>query len=334
MKASDEHLSPSGKTWRRLLLVGDPHVTPDELSDCVALIRRVKTVSSEADAIVFLGDQHHNHALVSVYVMNFWKDALEELRDRDVYMLVGNHDRVNDTKSPLHGLHYDRAKVVEGPVSLGGIRLLPWYPDPVEFLKNANVGDPRTLICHQTFDGSTYENGFYAKDGIDASQVTAKSIISGHIHTPQTLGKVFYPGAPRWRTVSDANQDRHLVTAEFDDQGNLVSTFKHSTQGHCTALWQLQDTEDGAEGHVPEFVAPYRLSVDVRGSPEYVEDRTKFWVAKGARVRPFPTRQVVAAVRESDGINQALSKFITTYKPKYGTSLEVLSKAIAERIHV
>ena len=56
----------------RLLIVGDPHVTVEELGDCqglMALIDQTLEADPTIDHVVFLGDLHHNHRLIDVDVM-------------------------------------------------------------------------------------------------------------------------------------------------------------------------------------------------------------------------------------------------------------------------
>jgi DNA repair exonuclease SbcCD nuclease subunit len=90
---------------------------------------------------------------------------------------------------------------------------LPYYSNPEEFVDAANKLASygiQTLFCHQTFQGSQFENGFYAPEGIDQNLVQVPYIVSGHIHKNQRLGKVLYPGTPKWDTLSDANETKGI----------------------------------------------------------------------------------------------------------------------------
>lgn len=324
----------------RMLLVGDPHAAVEELEDCRRLLARIEFVAAaeHPDAIVFLGDQHHTHAVVRVEVLDFWSKALKRLAEvttAKIYMLVGNHDRSHDSGITAHGLRYadSGCVIVDGPVwASPGVLLLPWYATQERFLAEAQDAPADLLICHQTFDGSKYENGFYAPDGIDAKLVRAPMIISGHIHTPQEFGKVWYPGAPRWRIATDANTDRNIWLYEHYRDGAPVRR-GWPTSGYCRALYHVVDVE-GQELPEPEVQEPARITVDVHGSSDYVKARLAFWKARGALPRGFSTREVKSRVRESDGIVKALQKYVETWKSRHGTDTEVLKKMVGDRIHV
>src|SRR6185369_11497831 len=138
--------------------------------------------------------------------LELWSKWLETKGKQKIWFLVGNHDRSHDTNITGNTLRYasPTVTVVDEPMTLGnGLVFMPWYAKPQDFIKAA--GNYTTLICHQTLQGAKYENGFPAADGVPAEMVPAKTIISGHIHTPQMFGKVWYPGAPRWRIATDAN---------------------------------------------------------------------------------------------------------------------------------
>ena len=177
----------------RLLLVGDPHATPDSLEECGKLMEFVlETVKSKAvDRIVILGDLHHCHALVRVEVTHFWKQWMEKLSVggcSDVVLLVGNHDMPgNASGDPLiHALvsykgTEDGVWVVEEPVVFSEpVLYMPYYFDPEKFVSDANANPVAIILCHQTFCGAKYENNFPAVDGVDPDKINAPLIISGH----------------------------------------------------------------------------------------------------------------------------------------------------------
>ena len=116
----------------KILLVGDMHVTVEEIDDCQSLINGLLSLERmhNPDCIVFLGDQHHNHALVRVEVTDFWLRNLPRFQ-KPVFMLLGNHDRSNDASTAAHALQPYRnlATVVETPYVLGDVGLLPYYHD-------------------------------------------------------------------------------------------------------------------------------------------------------------------------------------------------------------
>ena len=322
----------------RVLLIGDPHVTVEELEDCRRLLELVDKVAVEEKpaVICFLGDQHHNHAVIRVEVLEFWAKWLLERKSWyfPTWMLVGNHDRSHDASVPGNTLRYEnentKATIIDRPKDSGPLRFLPWYAKPDDFV--AAAGDAKVLICHQTIQGARYENGFPAQDGVPEAAVPAHTIISGHIHTPQDFGKTWYPGAPRWRIASDANVPRHIWSVDFHPEtGKVMDRRAFPTEGVCRARYHFE-VREGSDAEVPPVSDPSMVTIALHGSPEFCEQRGAFYRGFGWKVLPFPTRERRHEVRESDGVGVALRKHVETYQPKFGTPPDVLKKLVAERV--
>lgn len=313
----------------KLLLIGDAHVTVEELVDSQVLLDLVLKSANEhrPDRVVFLGDQHHSHALVRVEVLDFWTKNIQKLEEagHKVLMLVGNHDRSHDVNLDSNTLKYG-CTVIEKPTDLDGVRYIPWMADHDKFIAAAQ--NAPVVICHQTFDGAKYENGFYAKDGIDSKKIGA-FLISGHIHTPAKFGNVWYPGAPRWRILTDANTERaiHLL-----DLSKAMTSIAIPTDA-CSILRFIEDRE-GIGAEAPNSKPSDRTIVAIHGSQEYITSRKSVWSACGARVTTFVTQTANAKVKESDGVHIALQKHVEAFKSPNNTPREVLIKMVQERIHV
>lgn len=335
----------------KALLVGDPHVVGSELDDAKALLKLVvDTAHAHApDAICFMGDLHHNHRLIDVDVMAFWLDQLQALNQcwRTI-AIRGNHDMTGDASNPNHALlAYKRiCDVVDSPRYFGSkdaFFAVPYMAKPEDFYRAIDKVSTPNILCHQTFNGAMYENGFYAAgdaDAIDPTRYPQLNFISGHIHRPQKFGNVTYIGAPRWRSVADANTKRGLVLVDLDpDKPPEVLTIV-DTSKVCRPLWLFTLTEEGGlqapgwEGEVgptwgPEFG---RIVIDICGSPEFIRKSTPEWKALGARIRTFPTRVEKAQVRESQGIRNALADYLNSFAPIYGTSQDELRELCKQRL--
>jgi DNA repair exonuclease SbcCD nuclease subunit len=329
----------------KLLLVGDPHVVAEELADCERLMDLVEeTIKAERpDQVVFMGDLHHNHAVIALDVMAFWRRRLERLRmiGPKPWLIVGNHDRSGDSGNPNHALlaYEGLAHVVDGSADLVDIHLgnapratlIGYTGTPMIFDEYVKKSQARVILCHETFNGAQYDNGFYAPEGIDPGLYPGKVFISGHIHTPQKVGdNVTYIGAPRWRTVSDAGVRRRalaLIGIYGDGDVNFLKLIP--TNSHCTPIVHVVVNEGDIHENHPQ--GP-RYIVDIHGSPDFIKDRAAAWKEKGARIRTFPVRQETAAVRESQGIRQALASYLSQYQPQHGTTPEALGALYAARL--
>ena len=336
----------------RAIIVGDIHVVPNELDDCNALLEHIISVARSQNCfeLWLSGDQHHTHSVVQLEVMNWWKYAFKRLRSEGIktVALVGNHDQ-HSPGSLMHSMMaYEGTQglcIVDKPTVRNGVLMLPYYHTEAEFVtacvdyyKGVDGYGNRytateTVFCHQTFDGSMYENGFLASDGFRANLIPQKQIISGHIHTGQEFDKVWYVGSPRWRSLSDANVERAVWLVEFDARGVILNRQAYSTGDVCRQIKHVVDTEKNPVELPLDLKHQWR--VDVKGSPEWCKSRKTELAAAGARVRTFPTQTSISGkVRESEGVSKALQTFLGLYQPKNGTSTEVLEKMVKERLGI
>jgi DNA repair exonuclease SbcCD nuclease subunit len=311
------------------LVIGDVHATPDELDDVGRLLKLVENVSIDvkAERIIFLGDLHHTFAVTNVKVMGFYRDWFKQLnRTAPVYALVGNHDMPGTGAQYPNALlaYEDLITPIDQPFTYKKTLLLPYFADHARFFEAinkqfANHPDIKRIYCHQEFDGAQYDNGFFAPHGADPSKMPVWTI-SGHIHTPQTLGKVWYPGAPRWRTVSDANIERAIFLIDDDDTIREVDTGTV-----CKRIWHHRFIEGEREevDFLPDAKDSYRFYIE--GTPSFVAQMAD----KMRRFFPNPRISTVIKdkrirVRESDGIDVAFKKYATNFKAKNATPPAVL----------
>lgn len=319
----------------KVLLVGDVHATPDELDDCQALVDFIAKTAKAHDAqVLFLGDQYHCHNVIRVEVLAFWRNAFRQLMRAglNVASLVGNHDLGAESGDPrVHAMlaHEEQITVIDKPLINGNVLFLPYFHDNDEFLDACKMGG-RSVICHGTFWGSQYENGFYAPEGIDPDKVPQDTIISGHIHLPQEFGKVHYVGAPRWRSLSDAGTDRALWLYDFDD-GKVVSKQSFDTGEVVRQIRYVLDTPEAPFDGVIDPKHDYRI--DVKGPASFLETRKALLAGPGVKLRTFNTQRSVGPVRESEGIPFAFAAYLAKSVSKFGTPNEVLASMAKERIH-
>jgi DNA repair exonuclease SbcCD nuclease subunit len=332
----------------KLLLVGDPHVTVEELGDSQALLDFVYRLAQDKkpDAVVFLGDLHHNHALVRVEVTDFWLRNLTKFATTKfgqsfglpMYLILGNHDRPNDASSTSHALqpYSHLARVVDAPVPLGDVLLVPYYHSPEEMVRAVIPYKAKTLICHQTFSGSVYENGFPAPDGVDPILLGIPNIVSGHIHTAQTVswpsGDIRYIGSPRWRTQSDANL--YKCVEIYDTETGMSQKFDTSevcSPLSLTTVSSVGDLEKVAFRDVPH--ARHRIDVlATKADIEQLVKEIRFRFPK-ARIRPIPTDTAKRSrVTESEGVTVALRRFVEGFESPFGTPKDHLKELIAQRL--
>jgi DNA repair exonuclease SbcCD nuclease subunit len=327
------------------LLVGDVHAKVEDLDDCRRLRSFIMDVARKEspDRVIFLGDQYDAHAIVHVEVQRFWLETFDELITHSlcagVYAIVGNHDRPGNAASTAHSMQVhgrERVHVVDRPFADENTLFLPYYHDSEQMVRAAaDYPDRKVLYCHATFDGAKYDNGFYAKEAVSPDRFPQQLIISGHIHTPGRFGKVWYPGSPRWQTLSDANVSRAINVASFSEDGGLDSWTPYSTDKVCRRVWQfLYTPEDRCEKEFALTSPGDRITINIQGPQEFCDRSKRSLQAPGVRIKTFPTDRAKAKLSESEGVPAAFRKHFESYKPKHGTQKDILRSLLQERLHV
>lgn len=351
----------------KVLSVGDPHTRVQDIPECEKLLDRVEAVADEAGIdhntgfIVLMGDLFHNHSIMHVEVMHFWRRRLERLVKKCwVYILLGNHDGPQDAQQGVHALAALEMKgvtIVDKPTQmclgpqpqkdgswkkfpiLYGVPFMRSNDDFIQAMKVIGEMNDTPPYCHQEFNGCRYDllnhdgKAYYSKTGVDPEAIPQKLVISGHIHTGQEFGKVWYVGAPRWMTASDVNQDRFVWVIEHDDlTGQITKRTPYPTDPACQRLVQVEDTE-AAPADPAKFPEGAAVMVDIKGSAAWILERKTFWHGR-ARVRTFATNERQSVVKESDGIAVAFKKFLGAYLPKFGVPIPALEKISHDRLGI
>lgn len=324
----------------KLLWVGDPHAEPNDLADCQKLVDYILWLGKDMghDALVLAGDLYHTHAIIHAEVQYFWREAFRAFTRAfpRVIVLKGNHDAPGSENSRATAL-----VAHEG----GGAAIVAWEPEIfynclfVPYATAAQVAKwseqfqavaPDTIFCHQDFYGATYDNGTMAGDGMNPNLIKQKQIVSGHVHKPQEFGKVWYPGAPRWRTLSDASSEsRALWTLGIED-GRIVSRDSHATGAVCRRIIHLVDTETTPLHIKPNPAHEYRI--DIHGSQAWIEKRRpefEGWaIIRTVRTDP----RIAVRVKESEGLSTAFGKYAAVWKAPHGTPTDKLVSMARERV--
>lgn len=322
------------------LLIGDVHAVVSELEDCHALIDYIEKVAIEnkVDQVLFLGDLYHTHRIISSEILYFWHQTFERFKTAKLHVssCVGNHDKSAENADPLiHALvaHKQQIHVIEKYWVDSGILYMPYYSDKQAFIDDAkSVKDKtKTLICHNSFEGSKFNDGYFDPEGVNPDFIRQDKVIAGHVHLPLLFGKIEHTGAPRWRTLADANVDRNIILYEFDSIGNVINRTPFSTNDICRQIKHVIDTEE-TPFDLNAFDPKHDWRIDLKGDEAYIEKRKKEIQRPGIKIRTIKVGNTKIQVRESDGIKVAYGKFIDKYVPKYGTPPDKLIRLSNERL--
>jgi DNA repair exonuclease SbcCD nuclease subunit len=273
----------------KVLRIGDPHVKFNNIEDCEKLMHFIvdTILQLQPDRVEILGDLFHTHYVIRMEVLAFWDAWLDVLSEAaDLFVLEGNHDQYGDSDASMSALRVfdhmaqnkrlkkSRTKlhIISNPQDHGLIAYMPYVHDKAKFVEMANHmaanSKAKVLVCHQTFDGATFENGMYAPDGINLSDLKYDVVISGHIHTYQRFGNLIYPGTMKWDTSSDVNKEKGIWYYEHDDvTGKITKEELIRTHGVIPALVGITWVE-GQD--LPAIPSGARVTVELIGTSQWV----------------------------------------------------------------
>ena len=283
----------------------------------------IKTAEKEkVDVIEFLGDLFHTHAILRIEVVDFWRNAFKRIKDAqfNCRVLVGNHDQPGskEKEQTMNALNIFEDNLEEGgwrtiinkPRIMDKIAYIPYMSDETAFLKASHdlhkEGATALLVAHQTFTGATYENGFYAEDGIDPALIAQDYIVSGHIHKQQEIGKCWYQGTPKWDTMSDANEDKGIWIYEHNKDGSVESKSFISTAEVVTPIYKHTVNEGDDE---PKLIEGARNYIEFKGKSAWITKMKKKYKGKASiKARPTDRKSVKIDSKNLVSINEYLSK--------------------------
>lgn len=331
----------------KILRIGDPHITVRNLEEAENLILFVRDQANkyEVDRVEFLGDLMHTHAVLRVEVVDFWMRAFTKFNYKiHIVALVGNHDQPG-SKEKEHTMNslnvfrslnddYTTIDIIDKPCQINGIAYIPYMSDHTAFLKATqdlyDQGATKLLVAHQTFTGATYENGFYAEDGIDPILVPQETIISGHIHKQQQIGKCFYPGTPKWDTMSDANENKGIWLFEHNSDGSIKNKQFISTKDVVTPIEKHVLNEGDTEIELNEKARNY---IELVGSTAWITQMKKKY--KGiAAIKARPSDRKHAMILNKDKMFSLFDHLDNAFKPIDGVSKEDIKTYLKEVINV
>ncbi len=219
-------------TQLKFLCVGDPHLKTNNVQESECMIKEVLRVSKETspDVIVCMGDVLDRFSKVDTPCLKRAITFFEEMAAfAPLYVLIGNHDRPNNTTFEIEDHAYTAVKkwdpqlgvtVIDKPtkVILGGmlIVMMPYLPVG-QFVHSLNSLDKedqhlrdtipswnsaRVIFAHQEFYGVNMSGQESTLGDKWAKQFPL--VVSGHIHQFQELnGNIIYVGSPSQLNFGD-----------------------------------------------------------------------------------------------------------------------------------
>ncbi len=322
---------------KEFILIGDVHATATELDECQRLLELLQQVKLEHPwaTPVFLGDQFHTNDVMSVRVMEWWRNAALKFggqgpADGKPVFVVGNHDQAypGAVESAMSSCK-DVAIVVDGSIRIEQVLFVAYSKDPEVFARRAADDRGGMLVCHQDL------YGFEHDDGVSRSSVPVPEgfvqVVSGHLHRPQERGRGWYPGSPRWRNRHDATVvERSVWWVEVSNDGKIVRRQPYVTNECCRRIVVSIDTTESPAVLVPG--ADNRVTI--HGTPDFIGRRREVLKAEGAIVTGVPERTSAAAIGESMGLEVSMRTHLNSFSAPRGTGSGRLQELLRERLGV
>ena len=327
----------------KILRMGDPHVMVSNLQESEKLLDFVKETAQEhnVDAIEILGDLFHNHAVVRLEVLDFWRRKLTDLSSlgKPVVIIAGNHDMAGDklnegkfsaisTFKDIKNIEIvDRDLVVSfdgGKTFIGYRAYTSNHELFLEDSKKMKEKGVNILVAHQTFTGSTYANGFFAEDGIDPALVSQDYIISGHIHSTQQIGKCWYPGTAKFDNANDANLEKGIWICTHTKEGYSKQFI--STESVVTAI-KKYTLKEGCD--LPEMNPKNKNYLELEGSNAWIiQTKKKMKDVPNLQIKATPTDTRV--VQDKTNTKTIWDFLKAGFKPVNGVSFDQIQTYLGE----
>jgi len=287
----------------KALICSDLHIHAhkdriDRLHNCVEVLNWIFEQAEEqgCDNIFFLGDLFHERDKIDVrnYLHTFecfMKHLLEDGKDVNVYLLVGNHDMYHRARWDVNSIRPFSAipnlHVIQSPLSIniGGTKInwLPHTENPLGHLKDfqeEGVGD--ILLAHLAVHGAL-TNLFYGTKSdviveydnemtpVDVSVFDPWDMtILGHYHGAQQLSdKVEYVGSPLQLSFGEAFQKKHVIILDLDTKTKTYVENKFSPKHFIVNTQDVENEAYDLNGH---FV---RLTVEDTGRKDLIDIKRK-----------------------------------------------------------
>lgn len=197
----------------RILAIGDPHFRTDNITETQQFSRELEhyILENETDILIVLGDILHTHEKLHTSALNAAVDFFKMLTsfDKEVFVLVGNHDAISNTifLTTNHWLNalkqWDNINIIDYPtkhvINKKGefIILCPYVPDG-RLVEALNLVDDwkssRIVFAHQLLDGA--KMGMIVAKDVEEWLDEYPLCVSGHIHDKQQVKpNLYYTGS-------------------------------------------------------------------------------------------------------------------------------------------
>ncbi len=223
-----------------ILIIGDPHFKTSNVLETEEMTKRIISIAKEIkpDFIVNLGDTLDRHDLINIKPLVQATNFMEDLsKIAPVYMLIGNHDRPNNSDfltkfHPFIGLKSMPNITIVDTIIIREIKgykftFAPYVSNGrlVEALNNKTKNDwmvSDIIFAHQELRGA--KMGHIISENGDEWLDEYPYMISGHLHDKQELKNAYYPGTPISHGFADT-QDKAISVLTLNKGSKKIDRY-------------------------------------------------------------------------------------------------------------
>ena len=315
-----------------VLFIGDPHFQVTNVVEIDQFMEKIINLATEKqpDIIIIAGDLLHTHERLHTTALNKAYDLVSNMKlIAPTYVLVGNHDYVNNSQF-LTDNHWMNAmkewkntvivdQVLELNINKHKFIFVPYVP-PGRFHEALNMGikkweDASCIWAHQEFYGCKM-GAIVSVEG-DKWDTNSPLVISGHIHSKQSpQPNIYYSGSAMQHAFGESEKNIIAYISFYPNSKYNIEEIDLSLPRkkivymdvEDIATYQVKNTEDQVKltvsGNYEEFKA-------LKKSKEY-----KNIVEKGLKV--------VFKPKKSDKQNNAQSKYNEISSSNFGKILNTI----------
>ncbi len=218
----------------KVLVIGDPHFQISNTVETELFIVEIEKLAQTENPnfIVILGDLLHTHERLHTIPLNYAYKFIDKMRKIALtFVLVGNHDYINNQQflTENHWMNslkkWKNVRIVDKVLyylEQEKLFLFCPYTHNGLFQKALDTSEVnwKTATCifaHQEFQGCKM-GGIVSIDG-DTWDEKNPQVISGHIHSKQTLGNVYYCGS----SLQTSFVENENIVAIVDFSTNIMA---------------------------------------------------------------------------------------------------------------
>lgn len=218
----------------KILFIGDVHIKNDNFLEIDQLEELTISyiIKNSIEYVILGGDILHYHEKLHTLTMNRALKFMKSLSEKSiVYVLVGNHDMINNQQflnenhwmTPIKELN-DKIRIIDYPTTVyidnKKIFMCP-YVFPGKFKQcfevvNEEIQSFDIIFAHQEFKGC--KMGAIVSEEGDEWDVEYPLVVSGHIHNKQKPQEnIFYPGTPLQHAFGES-EDNIIIEIDMDTE--------------------------------------------------------------------------------------------------------------------